>query len=365
MYSTCLFCNNALGANEALEHFPVGRKLAFDAAKGRLWVVCPKCERWNLSPLEERWEAIEEAERAYRDTRKRVATHNIGLARVADGTDLIRIGTPLRPEFAAWRYGDVFARRAKKTMTRFMAISAVSGIAGPLLTHSIGITAMAGAAGQVGVSWGLHMFDAYRTRTNIVDATGVSRSISQFDAAWTRCALNDADDSLRLTIRSSSNSDLSVARRMTNGVAALARAQRLQHTIELEGVAAMQALSQMLPIVNQHHQKSTDVQDAVALVEGARLPADLLHTMQHGRAQAHHRWNPKRNRVAGLPTVVRFALEMSLHEDDERRALEGELHVLEQRWKDAEEIAAIADGLLVAPRIDNSVRALRDGSERG
>jgi hypothetical protein len=54
MYSTCLFCNKGLGANEAVEAFPVGRRLAFDQARGRLWVVCRKCEKWNLTPLEER-----------------------------------------------------------------------------------------------------------------------------------------------------------------------------------------------------------------------------------------------------------------------------------------------------------------------
>src|SRR4051812_37269389 len=111
MYSTCLFCHKPLGSNESFEGFPVGRRLAFDAAKGRLWVVCPQCERWNLSPLDERWEAIEQAERYYRDTRKRVATDNIGLAKLRDGTTLVRIGQPLRPEFAAWRYGDQFGRR--------------------------------------------------------------------------------------------------------------------------------------------------------------------------------------------------------------------------------------------------------------
>ena len=59
MYATCLFCNRPLGSNESIEHFPVGRRLAFDSTTGRLWVVCPACERWNLTPLEERWEAIE------------------------------------------------------------------------------------------------------------------------------------------------------------------------------------------------------------------------------------------------------------------------------------------------------------------
>ena len=83
MFSTCIFCNKPLGRNESIETFPVGERLAFDPARGRLWVVCRSCERWNLSPLEERWEAIEEAERLYRDTRRRVSTENkIGRAHV-------------------------------------------------------------------------------------------------------------------------------------------------------------------------------------------------------------------------------------------------------------------------------------------
>src|ERR1044071_1734073 len=104
MYSICMFCHTSLGANEVIEHFPVGRKLAFDAAKGRLWVVCTRCTRWNLTPLEERWEAIEECERLFRDTRLRVSTDNIGLAKLKEGLELVRIGQPQRGEFAAWRY---------------------------------------------------------------------------------------------------------------------------------------------------------------------------------------------------------------------------------------------------------------------
>ena len=65
MYSTCMFCNHSLGENQIVEHFPVGRRLAFDSDKGRLWVVCRRCERWNLSPIEERWEAIEDCERLF------------------------------------------------------------------------------------------------------------------------------------------------------------------------------------------------------------------------------------------------------------------------------------------------------------
>ena len=105
MYSTCIFCHAALEANDTIEHFPIGRRLAFDPERGRLWVICRRCRQWNLPPTEERWEAIEESERLYRDTRLRVSTDQIGLARLPSGLELVRIGRPQRPEFAAWRYG--------------------------------------------------------------------------------------------------------------------------------------------------------------------------------------------------------------------------------------------------------------------
>jgi hypothetical protein len=51
--------------------------------------------------------------------------------------------------------------------------------------------------------------------------------------------------------------------------------------------------------------------------------------------------------VQKLPRPTRLALEMALHEEQERRALQGELKTLEAVWKQAEEIAAISDGLLL------------------
>jgi hypothetical protein len=47
-----------------------------------------------------------------------------------------------------------------------------------------------------------------------------------------------------------------------------------------------------------------------------------------------------------LSPVNRLAAEMALHEDDERRALAGELGALYARWEEAERIARIADGEL-------------------
>jgi hypothetical protein len=47
-----------------------------------------------------------------------------------------------------------------------------------------------------------------------------------------------------------------------------------------------------------------------------------------------------------VPLVDRLALEMAAHEESERRALEGELSELEEAWREADEIATIADALL-------------------
>src|ERR1700722_18303279 len=94
VYTACLFCNGALGSNDTIERFPVGGRLAFDVEKGRPWVVCTHCGRWNLTPLEERWEAVEQCEREFRSSHVRASTANIGLARLASGLVLIRIGRP-------------------------------------------------------------------------------------------------------------------------------------------------------------------------------------------------------------------------------------------------------------------------------
>jgi hypothetical protein len=57
--------------------------------------------------------------------------------------------------------------------------------------------------------------------------------------------------------------------------------------------------------------------------------------------------------------VDRLALEMALHEDQERRAMEGELAALEEAWRDAEEIAAIADDMFLPDGVSERLRVLR------
>lgn len=64
--------------------------------------------------------------------------------------------------------------------------------------------------------------------------------------------------------------------------------------------------------------------------------------------------------IQRLPSHSRLALEMALHEEQERRALQGELRVLEAAWKQAEEIAGISDNLLLPEGTDDFLDEHRD-----
>jgi hypothetical protein len=66
-------------------------------------------------------------------------------------------------------------------------------------------------------------------------------------------------------------------------------------------------------------------------------------------------------KISALPESLRLALEMAAHEDSERRALEGELALLEQAWKEAEEVAAIADNMFLPTFVEDWMRKHRKG----
>src|SRR6185437_5908054 len=92
MFASCLFCNSSLGANESIEAFPVGRRLAFDAKKGRLWVVCERCSRWNLSPVDARFNR-RRRRLQFAATSSAVAAAAIGVALAPTVTPFLITGT--------------------------------------------------------------------------------------------------------------------------------------------------------------------------------------------------------------------------------------------------------------------------------
>jgi hypothetical protein len=358
MYATCLFCNSDLGRNEALEHFPVGRRLAYDAAKGRLWVVCRGCERWNLTPLEERWEAIEECERHYSATRLRVSTDNIGLARLREGVELVRIGQPQRPEFAAWRYGDQFGRRRRRHLIYSTAgIAALAGIviAGP----ATGLVA--------GGSWGLwhaanslrNLYEARRIRLRL-SLPGVEQPVIIRKRHLQEARLVSAADAgtWQLHVAHERLDDERFWWSNLRAATSPAPDAGPRDLTVLAGDDALRAAGQLLPKLNAAGAREAQVQGAVRLIEDVGDPADFFAIQaERGRPGPRSRRTMSRGLVIGeLSTEVRLALEMAAHEETERRALDGELALLEDAWRDAEEIAAIADDMFLpdgtAERLD-------------
>ena len=350
MYRTCLFCSNDLGRNEAVEHFPVGRRLAFDASKGRLWVVCRKCERWNLTPLEERWEAIEECERAFRATRLRVSTDEIGLARLKEGLELVRIGEPQRPEMAAWRYGDQFGRRRRRQYLIGGGAVLLAGtvvVAGPML-GLIG-------AGAISPVWniGNSLVQVYRAKKLI--------SVPAPDGQVLRTRLADVDR-IRLGMEQDTLR-LSVPIVPQGGATPWWRYSKVRETRVLEGEAAVRAAGALLPLINRSGGSAADVQRAVGLVEESETPERLFtHAAQTLAARSGSGFGDPRRRTSlrRVPLATRLALEMAAHEESERRALEGELYLLEEVWKQAEEIAAIADDMFRPESVDADLARLRE-----
>lgn len=119
LFTRCIFCRKSFSANGVFGRLPPGRRLAFDPERGRLWVVCESCHRWNLCPIEERWEALHQLERMVRDrSRVVVETDNIALL-IAGELFLIRVGKAGLAEQSWWRYGrELHARRSSFFSTR-------------------------------------------------------------------------------------------------------------------------------------------------------------------------------------------------------------------------------------------------------
>lgn len=331
MYSTCLYCKASLGGNESIETFPVGQRLAFDPDRGRLWVVCGRCTRWNLSPIEERWEAIEDCERQFRATRRRVSTEHIGLARLGEGIDLIRIGRPQRPEFAAWRYGPQLLRRRRRQQVETL--------------FSQGAQGMAIATGLMPILWPLVVpavaYDLVRKRRTIarIPAGGDGLvAVSRKQVESVRLLPGDNPEGWKLRIR--------------HGRAAT----------EVSGPDAARVAGLVLPHVNRKGASKAQVADGVAELERAGGPdAFFRATARQMEKYRDHGFVPQDHQVRRARPEIRLALEMAAHEETEQRALEGELHLLERAWREAEEIAAIADNLLIPASIYDRLRRLRRG----
>ncbi|WP_419943476.1 hypothetical protein [Candidatus Palauibacter sp.] len=142
-----------------------------------------------------------------------------------------------------------------------------------------------------------------------------------------------------------------------------------------EGDDAGRAINALLPLVNGAGAATRHIREAVSQIESHgdphRFIADSTERGSATTARELPAPGPGRKvRLSGpgwvrkMPKPTRLALEMALHEEQERRAPEGELAQLEQAWLEAEEIAAIADNLLLPEHTDEFLdrHSPREGS---
>ena len=362
MYTTCLYCHGHLGTNEVVEHFPVGRRLAFDATQGRLWVVCLACGRWNLSPIEERFEAIEECERLFRDTHLRVSSDNIGLAQLREGLDLVRIGPALRPEIAAWRYGRYLQKWSAQQTNGVPA--RVRKLARTGIEHASKAVDWAADKLQFAPSYdALTWLRIHRRGSQVIDV------------------IRDGEGQPPIVIRYRHLEQASLIRPGRHEPWQLI----VRHdtgTATLAGDGGLRSAGKLLAALNGFGCTDDVVRTAIGKVDDAGNPAGyfqrvaaialrtswgqapdavddgipLIVAQSNAERLALHITNRSfwgrgavgsepRTELPRLPLVDRLALEMAANEDAERKAMEGELAALEQAWREAEEIAEIADTL--------------------
>lgn len=327
--------------------------------------MCRSCERWNLSPIEERWEALEECERAFDKTRLRVSTEEIGLARIAEGLELVRIGKPKRPEFAAWRYGDQFGRRRRKHMM------VVGGVAVATIGIAVGQVAFGFALGGVTafqIFQGARALVMGRTSAATVHANGERLRLTPKDIGTTNLIWSSSAKDWSLLIPWRNSWGLLTGSQIIETQEAydfLAKSGREgEGVMELQGYQARRGLGKIMAAVNASGGDTKTIQAAVDEIE--RTPDTEAFLQRTGQMFAGNRrllgmsLATEGGSLRAIRPELRLAMEMAANEENERKALLGELELLKDEWRAAEEIAAISDKLFVSRDVQKNLQDLKN-----
>jgi ribosomal protein L37E len=321
VFTHCLFCQSPFPEHGALEHLGVGERIAFDPDLGRLWIVCRRCGRWTLAPIEERWEALEELEHltaggqpGARSARLLSRSDNVELFESGPLT-IIRVGRTERLEEAWWRYG----QRLQKRSGGFVEASVIVG------------------AGIVGGALSL----SPRGDPTLRSPAGVRRWLRFGDTAWrghktcsacgyvfTRLPFSDGRI-LILWPGEEEESALSLSRRCPQCK------DGHRGGLHLQAIDGEWTLRRVLAY--EHHIGSSleRIRGAMTLIERAGRPSHLARLLtRHGR------------HLGDFPETASIAMEIAANEAAERRLLTLEVSALRRYWREAEDLASIVDGEL-------------------
>lgn len=325
MFRSCAFCNTAFDGDGGPSGLGVGRRIAFDEWKGRLWVVCPRCSRWNLTPFDDRLERIEAVARAAQAGRIAASTDQVALIRW-ERYDFVRVGKPPRVELATWRYGERLRNRQRERMKVVVPLT-VAAI-------GLGIVANVAAGGGFGVIvWNIHRAVDW-VYLRIVGSRRVSLIESPICARCGSIMVLRARHVQYARVVPDTHADMGVL---------LSCPRCHQEGAQLTGIEAVQVLRQGLTYMNLVRGGRRRAEDAAREVDRVGGPDRLLRDVAQ-RELTLRSLRPERG----------LAFEMAV---DER----AEVEELEQQWREAEEIADIADGTLGSSTdVENELRRLKN-----
>ncbi len=332
MLSRCIYCHVALPVNQTLEHLRLGQRVAFDPDRGRLWAICSSCRRWNLAPIEQRWEALEELERLARDRGRLLSqTDHIALLRVED-LEVVRVGRAKLVEEAWWRYGQELQRRHK----RYRLVNAVEWAAmiGVMSAGGIGWMFFSGSDPINDlIRWRKFGSTAWRGARNCTRCGRPLEELSFKRAKHLIIAPGDAELTLELRCKRCG------FRKTDAGFA-------------FEGVEAERMLRRVLAYHNFKGAAERDVKAAVHAIDEIGSPQSLIQKLSRQRYEVGQ---------GGKMRQTAIALEIAVNDEAERQLLELELAELEARWREEEELAAIVDGELTEVPLLERIRVKLPG----
>jgi len=309
MNATCLHCHRKLKGNDVIESFPVGERVAYDPAKRRFWVVCHKCGKWNMAPLDddERAGAIEVLERWWRDSPRHYTAGGIGVGRYSDKFSVVRIGEATWPEFASWRYAESIRRRNVAQNIRWGAsyvfMAGAVAVGWMPLASAVSVGILLPLSQQL---WPQMYLRGRQAICRIPGARGERPLIRSKHLA--NMELERTRDSWQMnTVHDSGSAQLTG----DEGVRALSYAlSRINHV-----GATRKSVSQGLAFVEEHGGTEALMEKAarVARAKGGEASAPIML----------------------YPEPMRVALELASRELRERHELENEIAILKHDWREA------------------------------
>jgi hypothetical protein len=317
LYTRCLFCGCGFSRNALFDSVPPGERLAYDPARGRIWSICTRCHRWNLIPIDDRFDAVDVLERVIRDRAHFLAgTANITWYEV-DDLSVVRVGRAPLVERVSWRYGRELVRRGvayERPRTKLAAATVGALARVGELCGAWQLDRDWGPSGAADIlRWQRFGSVAWTGRTPCPYCYSVLHTL-HFDVSWW---LRPRIDGGRLVV----------------GVPCTrCDPWTPRNVFDVTGASAQQLLRRVLAYQHVAGAGERDVAHAAKLIERAGSAERLVHDLSDGRTSL---WS--------LGPLRTLALEIAANHLSERSVLELRLHALEAEWRIEEVLAGIVD----------------------